>query len=188
MLAMKVLRFEEGSITIYNRSMILIPSEMIVSLYEIIKEKAGEKEAERIMFQIGEDQTSQSTKRYLDTKKELRPVFSKVTTGDPAIEMGREVLRMSGLGETRIVEVTKDFNKFVVATKNSPVAKEYLRTRGRSGSPVCFFLMGMMHGVLKGMGQLGYTARETRCHATGLANECVFEFVRKGGSEVNPPE
>ena len=131
------------------------------------------------MFEIGEGLTVESTKRYVSKKKELRPVFQKTTTGDPSIEMGREVFKMSGMGDTRIIEVTKDSDKFVVETKNSPIAQERLKSKGKSQKPTCSFLMGMMSGVLMGSGQSGYDAREVKCKSMGISDECVFEFVRK---------
>lgn len=180
MLAMKVIRFEGGSISIYDRGMVIMPAEMIIKFKELIGEKIGAAEAEKLMFEAGEFQTMTGSKRYIDKKKELRPVFQKVeATGDPSIEMGREVLKMTGMGETKIVEITKDFNKIVVSTANSPIALEYLKTRGKSDKPVCHYLRGIMSGVIAASGQAGYDSSEVRCKATGISNECVFEFVRK---------
>ncbi len=178
MLAMKVIKIEEGAISVYGRPMVLIPAETLILFHETLESKVGEEEADRTMFEIGEALTIESTRRYIRKKDELRPVFKKTTTGDPAIEMGREVFRMSGMGDTKIIEVTKNSDKFVVETRNSPVALEYLRSHGKSSKPVCSFLRGMMSGVLCGSGQSGYTSRESKCKAMGVSGECAFEFVR----------
>ncbi|HSB47048.1 MAG TPA: 4-vinyl reductase, partial [Candidatus Bilamarchaeum sp.] len=154
----------------------------LVDFHEILEKKAGREEADSIMLDIGKNLTTTSTKRYIDKKKELRPVFQKLTTGDPSIEMGREVFKMSGLGDIRILEATGNSDKFLVGTKNSPLAKEHLRTRGKSHAPVCSFLMGIICGVLRGSKQAEYSAKEIQCRATGLSDECVFEFRREAHS------
>ena len=176
MMAMKVVRFEGGEISVYDRSMVLVPTETILEFHGILEKKVGRAEADALMREIGKGLTRHSTKRYMGKKKELRPVFQKLTTGDPSIEMGREVFKMSGLGDIYIKEVTKDSGKFVVGTKNSPIAKEHLRTRGRSKEPTCSFLLGIIGGVLDSSKEAEFSASEVRCMATGLSDECIFEF------------
>lgn len=180
LIAMKVVRFENGEMTIYDRNMVIVPAEMLVDFREILGNKLGWKEADGLMLEAGRGLTVKSTRRYVDKKKELRPVFQTLTTGDPSIEMGREVFKMSGLGDIRIVEVSPGADKYVIATKNSPLAKEYLRTRGKSDSPACSFLMGIICGVLHGYRDAEFTAKELRCRATGTSDECVFEFRKSG--------
>ncbi|MFN7990669.1 MAG: 4-vinyl reductase [Candidatus Micrarchaeia archaeon] len=182
LLAMKVVRFEAGEISVYGRGMVLVPAETILEFQESLESELGRQEAERIILRIGENLTGKSTKRYIDKRKDLRPIFKKVTTGDPSIEMGREIFKMSGLGDIQILEVTKDADKFVVGTKNSPLAKEHLRTRGKSRAPVCHFLTGIIRGVLKASKDAEYSAVETRCLAMGNSDECVFEFRKRNQS------
>ncbi len=178
LVAMKVVRFEDGEITVYGRGMVLVPSETILEFHQALVGRIGRAEADSVMLDIGEGLTKKSTRRYIEKKKELRPLFQKVTTGDPSIEMGKEIFKMSGLGDISIVEVTPERDKFVVATR-SPLAKEYLKTRGKSPSPVCSFLMGIVKGVLHASQDAEFSAKEISCLATGRSDQCVFEFRRK---------
>jgi predicted hydrocarbon binding protein len=176
LIAMKIVKFDDGQITVYGRRMVLVPAETLVSFREILEKEMGVEGADAAMIRAGKDLTVKSTRRYVDKKKELRPVFQKLTTGDPSIEMGKEIFKMSGLGNISILEVTKD--KYLVGTKNSPLANEYLLSRGKSATPVCSFLMGIVCGVLEGYRHEGYSAKELRCRATGTSDECIFEFRR----------
>jgi len=179
LLAIKALRMENGSISIFDRSMVIVPTEVLLKLRETIEKRLGSEEADRLMFETGEFQTSSGSVRYLAKKKDLRPFFQQLPmTGDPSIEMGREILKLTGMGDTTICEITKDFNKVVVSTRNSPLAHEYLKTRGKSKRPVCHYLLGIVSGVLGATGQKGYVAKEISCAATGLSDECIFEFKR----------
>jgi|GEM_PF-2391340 len=180
LLAVKALRIKDGNIHIFDRCMVVLPAEMLIKFQEMIQEESGEKKAAELMYDAGTYQTLTGSTRYHEKKNQLRSMFKSLQkTGDPSMEMGREVLKMTGMGDTEIVEVTKGFDKIIVRTKNSPIATEYLKTRGKSKGPICHYLRGIMNGVIEGAGQEGYISKELECRATGKSEFCLFEFIRK---------
>ncbi|MFH2101398.1 MAG: V4R domain-containing protein [Candidatus Micrarchaeota archaeon] len=180
LLAVKALRIKDGNIHIFERCMVVLPAEMLIKFQEIISKESGDEKAAELMYEAGTYQTLTGSTRYHDKKGQLRSMFKSLNkTGDPSIEMGREVLKMTGMGDTEIVEVTKGFGRIVVKTKNSPIAEEYLKTRGKSKAPICHYLRGIMNGVIQGAGQKGYRSRELECRATGKCDSCVFEFIKE---------
>lgn len=177
-LAMKVLKMDGGSIILFNRGMVVIPSEMLIKFHELIAAKTGDEEARGLMEEAGRYQTSTGSVRYLAMKKELSGVFQNLkNTGDPSIEMGREVLKFTGMGDIKIKGITQGGSKIILSTANSPIALEYLKTRGKSKRPTCDYLKGVMAGVLESFYKKKFKAVETGCQATGLCEECTFEFT-----------
>lgn len=183
LIAIKAMKIEDGSISIFDRGMVILPSEMLVRLQELMQKRLGKEEADKIMFDAGDYQTRTGSVRYLEKKKDLAFLFNRVSaTGDPAIEMGREVLKLTGMGDIQIREITKEKGKIMLATRNSPIALEYLRTRGKSETPVCHYVKGVISGVLHTVYLDEYEGIETVCQATGRSHECVFEFRKKNHS------
>lgn len=178
-LATKILRFENGNISLLDRSMVIIPVEVLLKMHEDLEKRHGREEADSVIFEAGRFETLTGSVRYLARRNELRTVFSSVPkTGDPSIEMGREALKFMGKGDILIKEVLKDGKKIVLSTVNSPFAVEYLKTRGKSGRPVCHYLRGVMAGVQEAYYKGTYKAAEVSCKATGKSEECIFEFTR----------
>jgi predicted hydrocarbon binding protein len=177
-LATKVLRIENGNLSILDRSMVIIPVEVLIKHHENLCESVGKEEADRLLYEAGKFETTTGSVRYLARKNELRTIFPNVSkTGDPSIEMGRETLKFMGKGDIQIKEVLNKGEKIVLSTPNSPFALEYIHTRGKSSKPVCHYLMGVMAGVQEAYYKKKYKAVEKSCKATGKSNDCVFEFV-----------
>jgi predicted hydrocarbon binding protein len=182
-LAMKVFTMDGGSITLLERGMVLVPSEMLIKFYELMGEKVGDAEARRIMYEAGKHQTATGSVRYLAMKKELAAIFKSLpNTGDPSIEMGREVLKFTGMGDIRIVGIANGGGKIILSTANSPIALEHLKTRGKSQKPVCDYVRGVMGGVLESFYKRKFDSVEVGCMATGLCDGCTFEFTASGSS------
>ncbi len=181
-IATKILRMEDGNVTLLDRSMVIIPVEVLLKLHEDLSGKMGEAGADSVLFEAGRFETVTGSVRYLARRNELRSVFPSVSnTGDPSIEMGREALKFMGKGDIRIKEVLNKGQKVVLSTANSPFALEYLKTRGKSARPVCHYLRGVMAGVQEAYYGGRYEASELSCKATGKSEECVFEFKRIRG-------
>ena len=177
MIALKVLRFDEGNVTVKDRTVVFIPAEIIVYLQEEIESECGEEAAQKIMFKAGKHQTLTGSTRYLMEKKELRRAFPRVPeTGDPSLEMGREILKFSGWGDTKIKSISKNGHEIILTTKNSPIAKEFLKKRGKSKKPVCHYLAGILEGVIESVYKGKFKAVERTCSATGISDVCIFEF------------
>lgn len=180
-LATKVLKMENGNLSILDRSMVIIPVEVLLKHHENLCESVGRQEADRLVFEAGKFETTTGSVRYLARKEELRTIFPNVSkTGDPSIEMGRETLKFMGKGDIQIREVLNKGQKIVLSNANSPFALEYIKTRGKSEAPVCHYLKGVMCGVMQAFYKKEYTAVERACKATGKSNECVFEFTSTG--------
>lgn len=179
LLAVKEIQLENGDFSILGRRMAILPVEMLLKFHELIARRLGKEEADRLMFEAGEFQTLTGSIRFMARKNELRTMFKQLSTGDPGVEMGREVLRLMGLGDIRVKEITKDMGKVVLGTKNSPEAIEHVKTRGKSSGPVCHYERGVLAGVLGAVYGKSYSAEETACVATGLCDECLFELRRK---------
>lgn len=181
LLAMKVVKMENGTIDILDRVMVIMPVEVIIRMHEMLKEKIGEEEAQQFLYDAGKFQTSTGSMRYLAKKKELASSFKNVSaTGDASIEMGREILKLTGMGDIRIKEVVNKGEKVVLGIENSPIALDHIKSRGKSSRPVCHYVRGVLAGVLEAYYQKKYISAETSCRATGLSKECVFEFRSPG--------
>ncbi len=179
-IATKILKMENGNLSILDRSMIIIPVEVLIKLQEDLEQKIGKQEAMELIYNAGKFETLTGSLRYLERKNELRTIFKSVSkTGDPSIEMGRETLKFMGKGDIRINSVINKGEK-IQLTSNSPFAKEYLGTRGKSAVPVCHYLRGLMCGVMEMFYQNKYESKELACQATGMCRECVFEFTKAG--------
>ncbi|MBU0531927.1 hypothetical protein KKE38_02245 [Candidatus Micrarchaeota archaeon] len=179
-IATKILRMENGNLTILDRSMIIIPVEVLIKHHENLVEKVGKEDADELLFEAGKFETVTGSVRYLKRREELRSVFPNVSkTGDPSIEMGRETLKFMGKGDILIKEVINKGEKIILSTENSPFALEYIKTRGKSNEPVCHYLMGVMCGVQEAYYNMKYKATELSCKATGKSHECIFEFIKK---------
>ena len=177
-IATKILRFDNGSLSILDRNMIIIPVEVMLKLQEDLEEKVGKEEAEELIYNAGRFETLTGSVRYLKRREELKTVFSSVSkTGDPSIEMGRETLKFMGKGDIKIKEVINKGSKIVLSS-NSPFSAEYLKTRGKSDKPVCHYLRGVMCGVMERYYGGRYKAIERSCAATGMSKECIFEFSK----------
>lgn len=177
-IATKIFRLENGSLSLLNRSMVIIPVEVFIKMHENISEKFGVEEADSTLFEAGRFETVSGSVRYLDRRNELRTVLGLSKTGDPSIDMGREMLKFMGKGDINIKEVINKGDKVVLATANSPFAVEYIKTRGRSKRPVCHYLKGVMAGVLETYYTGTYKSQELVCKASGKSEECIFEFTR----------
>ncbi|MEW6722437.1 MAG: 4-vinyl reductase [Candidatus Micrarchaeota archaeon] len=176
-IATKILRFDNGNLSILDRSMVIIPVEVLIKLHESMTQKFGEAQADEMVYEAGRFETLTGSVRYLARRNELRTVFNTVSkTGDPSIEMGRESLKFMGKGDIIIKEVLNKGEKVVLSTANSPFALEYLKTRGKSPRPVCHYLRGVMAGVQEAYYGHKYAAVEKSCKATGMSADCIFEF------------
>jgi predicted hydrocarbon binding protein len=179
LMAMKELEMKNGTIVLFGKSAIFLPAERLIRLHEMIENDAGTESADRILFEMGREQTRDGSQKYYERKKEFATMMSRVSkTGDPAVEMGSEVFRFIGMGDTKIQEIKKDFSRIIVTTGHSPFAVEYLKTRGKSKRPVCHYMKGLFLGVIEGAGKTGYKAKEIACASTGISKECIFEFTR----------
>lgn len=175
----KILRFDNGSLSLLDRNMIIIPVEVILKMQEDLEGKIGSEAAEEMIYNAGRFETLTGSIRYLQRRDELKTVFSSVSkTGDPSIEMGREMLKFMGKGDIKIKEMIDNGRKIVLSS-NSPFSAEYLKTRGKSKGPVCHYLRGVMCGVMEAYYGGTYKTKETICAATGLSKECVFEFIKE---------
>ncbi len=180
LIAMKELEFKNGRISLLGRSAIFLPAEMMLRLHELIEAESGAEAADRIMVELGREQTVRGSEKYIARKKEFARMLEGVPkTGDAAFEMGREMMKFIGVGEIGIREISKDLHHAILTTSSSPYAYEYLKTRGRSPRPVCHHLKGLLIGVVEGTGNGQYDAKEIACMATGTSGECIFEFRKK---------
>lgn len=180
LVATKMLRMENGTISILDRTMVIMPAEVLIRFHERLSEDMGEEAAGRVMHEMGIYQTATGSQRYMARKAELRTVFQRLsTTGDPSLEMGREILKFTGMGDIKIVEMVDNGKKVVLSTANSPIALEMLKTRGKCGKPACHYVRGVMEGVLESFYKKRYSSVEKSCKATGLTDACIFEFVER---------
>jgi predicted hydrocarbon binding protein len=176
MLAMKVIKFENGTIDIKGRTVFFMPVDVMLKMQDMVAGAGGKEKSEEILFLAGKYQTLTGSPKYFREKNELKTMFRK---GDPAIEMGREVLKFAGWGDNRFEEITEDGGRVILKTVTSPIASEYLKSKGKSREPVCHYLRGVLAGVVESIFKDEYIARETSCRACGLSSECIFEFVKK---------
>jgi hypothetical protein len=148
--AVGALKYSDGVIEIKGRNVSFIPLEVLIRMQEGLAARSGEEAAAEFMFDQGRFQTYSGTPRYLSEKKDLRKQFARVpVTGNPALEMGWEVLRFAGWGDNRLESASADATTLIIRTARSPIAAAYLKTRGRSAKPVCHYLRGVLSGVIE---------------------------------------
>ncbi len=180
MLALKVLKFEEGRVSVKDRTIVFMPADVLLQMQQELEKKLGREGAESHMFEMGKYQTVTGSIRYFMEKKELSKIFKRVpNTGDPAIEMGREILKFSGWGDTTIQSISREGGEIVLKTEKSPLAEEFIKIRGKSRQPVCHYLRGLLIGVIESVYEGEFVSVERSCKATGLSEHCIFEFRRK---------
>jgi len=180
MIALKAIEFEDGTIRILGRNVVFMPVDVILKLQKDLEEAVGPEKAREMLYGLGLYQTTTGCVKYLASNEELRGMFPRApNTGNPAMEMGREVLKFSGWGDHKIVEMKDGGKKFVIKTLVSPFAKEYLKSRGKAGAPVCHYICGLLAGVSGGAHGKKYHCTETSCMATGLTESCTFELVQE---------
>ena len=83
------------------------------------------------------------------------------------------LLEILGLGSIKIMKATQ--NSATVVVKDSVEAERYIKSNGRSKSPVCDFTAGFLAGTFSFISKKNTDARETACNAKGDAS-CVFEI------------
>ncbi len=179
MMAMGIIRIDNGGvISILDRGMFIMATEMLIKFHELVEKDLGAAKADEMMYEVGRYQLLTGSRRFISRKDELRKIFPQgPKTGDPALEMGRDAIEFMGMGNISIKEITKDRGRVILSCSNSPVALEYVKTRGKSKEPVCHYLRGVMEGVLEAVYERKYRTRELSCIATGLSQECIFEFM-----------
>ncbi len=182
LMAMKLLKIENGNISLFGRLGFIMPADAVLSLHESVETRFGKEAADQVVYDTGYYQSSSGSKKYLERKSEIRSAYATpAATGNVSLEMGREMLKITGLGDIMIKEVIDNGRKVVLATPNSPFAIEHLKTRGKSQRPVCHYLRGVMTGVLESYYKGKYSCEEKACLASGLSTECIFEFRKTPG-------
>ncbi len=177
LLATKLLRMEDGNIELFGRLGFIMPAEVVIKLHEEIEAVHGKAEADRIIYEAGVFQTYSGTMKYLENRGKIKTMYSNPSaTGDASLEMARDMLRLTGLGEMSIGKVISGGEKIIGTTKSSPFALEHVKTRGKSKAPVCHYLRGVMTGAAKAYYKADFESAETSCMATGRSDVCVFEF------------
>lgn len=157
----------------------MIPTDILLEMEHRLSDKIGKDEAGQFIYDCGLHQTKTGAKRYLDNKGEIARLYQRLpVTGDAAMEMGWEVLKMAGWGDTRLTEFIGSGEKAIARTKNSPTAEAYLAKYGKSDRPVCHYLRGLLAGVAESVSGYDYSVVEKTCRATGMTPECVFELKR----------
>ncbi|MFA5105391.1 MAG: 4-vinyl reductase [Candidatus Micrarchaeia archaeon] len=188
LIALGMLRLENGSITLSNRKVAFMPIGVILHLHSSLSEKYGAEVADGIMFEAGRFQTASGSEKYMKNKENLGKLYNQLPrTGHPSLEMAREVLMFAGWGDHRSEHVAPDGSGLVIRTYNSPLADEYLATVGKSSKPVCHYLRGLLAGSAEGAFKSEYEVEETSCKATGLCAECVFRLSKKKAGKGAKP-
>ena len=181
MIVLKKINFENGLITVFGRAVVFMPVEVMLEMYDWSLKECGKKKADTFMYHMGYYQTKSGSGKYMANKSEMSKLFTRLTyTGDPAMEMGRDVLKFTGWGDHQIAEIASDGSKMIIKTIVSPVAKAYLANKGKSKAPVCHYLAGLLAGVAESVRGNKYECKETACAATGMSNACIFELKKIG--------
>jgi predicted hydrocarbon binding protein len=158
-------QFVEGDVKLFTKPFFLYPVDHHVSLFMKLQKAYGEK-GTTIVFESGKD-TSLALIKYFQEK------FS-MGQGTELVNIWKNVFESSGLGEMEIVALKPKEGRAIVRLKNSPFAKQYLETNGRSKEPVDYHIAGMLTGLVQGMaGKKKVMCKETKCMATG-APFCEF--------------
>ncbi len=183
MIFAKMVIFGSESINLLGRRVALIPIEVILKMEQDLAGKLGKKEAREFIYNWGKYQTETGSKRYLSNKKALSGMFQRLpATGNPSLELGRNVIRFCGWGDIKILTAKKMGNEMVLEVKKSPFALEYLEKKGKSKGPVCNYLAGIIAGVAKATYKKECVCTEKSCAATGIADSCLFELKVTGES------
>jgi len=181
MIALSIVKFDKGTVRVRGRLVTMISTDTLLYMERHLSERIGNEEAAQFIYECGLHQTKTGAKRYLQEKGELSRLYQRVpVTGDASMEMGWEVLKLAGWGDTRLGEFIGKGEKAIANTKNSPTAEAYLAEYGKSDRPVCHYLRGLIAGVAESVSGQDYSAVETSCKATGISQECVFELKRIG--------
>lgn len=177
MIALSIVKFDKGTVRVRGRLITMISTDTLLYMERHLSERIGERETEQFIYECGLHQTKIGAKRYLQKKGELSRLYQRVpVTGDASMEMGWEVLKLAGWGDTRLDEFIGKGEKAIARTKNSPTAEAYLVEYGKSDKPVCHYLRGLLAGVAESVSGHRYSAVETSCKAMGMTQECVFEL------------
>ncbi len=178
MVSLGVVRFDNGRITIKGRTAIFLPAEVLLLSQKLIADKVSKAFADEHMYELGVFHTLSGSPKYYAERKVLGTVLQgEEAKGDPAFEMGRQVLGFAGYGSIEWVELFNNGEKGVVRIRNSPFAEEYLKMYGKADRPICHYLRGLLSGGFQARHGKEYSVEETVCKATGLAMECLFRFA-----------
>jgi predicted hydrocarbon binding protein len=179
MLALKQIKFGDGTIEIIGRKGVIVPVDTLIFAQKRLEELLGRETAQEFMYNLGKAHTMGGMSRYSGSKEILKSFFDRLpATGNPMLEFGQQMMKYTGWGTCTIEKIDKNRDKMVVKAENSPLAIEYLKRYGKSEGPVCHYLAGMLCGPLEAVEKSEYEYKEIGCMATGKSRECIFEFVR----------
>jgi len=159
-------QFVEGDVKLFTMPFFLYPVEHHVSMFSKLQKAYGAK-GTTIIFESGKD-TSLALMKYFQSKFSMGPSIELVN-------LWKNVFESSGLGEMEMVTLKPTEGQAIVRLKNSPFAKKYVETNGRSKGPVDYHIAGMLTGLVQGLaGKKKVMCKETKCIASGAP---LCEFV-----------
>ncbi len=161
------LEFDEasGDISFNQVRYMLIRPETLIAIQKAMEEAIGV-EAGNILFQGGLAGGRLSGRRFKEgfeqSDKDYLRFFAK---------MGTSI----GWGRFRVLSYEPGSKEFIFSVNNSPFVASY----GKSSTPVCHLLRGVLAGLGESMFGVIMEAKETSCAAMGRG-ECVFQVQPAG--------
>jgi predicted hydrocarbon binding protein len=184
LISLNMIKMEGGRITINDKIMVGIPVAVLNYLRNRCFLEYGVEKANEMMFDAGRYHAKTSEVSYsLEMKNIYQKVFPVSTATDPKSNMGRELLNFFGWGDAECSERRNDGEWVVLNLINSPIAKQYVLTNGKSEKPICHYMLGLFHGILEKSYGVEYESIETSCAATGMSENCMFKFTKKNNIE-----
>jgi predicted hydrocarbon binding protein len=158
-------QFVEGDIKLFTLPFFLMPVEHHINMFTKLQDAYGEK-GTTIIFESGKDTSAQLVK-YFGEKFSMGP-------STELVNLWKNVFESSGLGEMEVVALKPKEGKAIMRLKNSPFARQYLESKGRSKAPVDYHIAGLFSGLMESMaGKKKVMCKETKCIAAG-APFCEF--------------
>ncbi len=82
------------------------------------------------------------------------------------------LLEILGLGAVKIMKAGEGFA--TISVKDSIIAEQYLKKKGKSKTSVCDFIAGFLAGTFSFISNSETNAQEKKCLASG-SDACIFE-------------
>jgi predicted hydrocarbon binding protein len=165
----------DGSIRIFGVRHTIINSDTFCHIRDSMAGIVGPA-ADTLLYMSAKKHTAEYLKDVLKNSRVAR-MASKFRWGREKItEKAAQILTEYGFGKVEIMKL--DLNgKSVAIVRNSCIAESY-RRHGKTKTPTCSYIAGLLAGGASTINKINYECHEVECYATG-GKVCKFILERR---------